>query len=184
MSIKQISSKDMEDYSKIPISFEVKSILHVSHINQGLGGIQLIEQNCTTYVKNYDEIDEVHPLNWSKFFNLEEWGIFVIHYNDIYIGGATVTPPMSKDKKVAVLWDLRIHPDFRGQGLGKDLLKVVYNWVNSNNYSRLIVETQNINVSACKFYSKMGFILGTIDINGYYNSEVAHETKLLWYLDF
>ena len=43
------------------------------------------------------------------------------------------------------------------------------------------VETQNINVPACRFYARMGCELGTIDRFAY--PDLPGETQLLWHLD-
>jgi hypothetical protein len=43
------------------------------------------------------------------------------------------------------------------------------------------VETQNINVPACRFYAAQGCELRGIHPNTY--PELPHEVQLLWYLD-
>ncbi|MFZ4395340.1 MAG: GNAT family N-acetyltransferase [Kiritimatiellia bacterium] len=43
---------------------------------------------------------------------------------------------------------------------------------------RLKVETQNINVPACRFYTKHGFTLGAI--NRYAYTEFPDEIELIW----
>ena len=46
------------------------------------------------------------------------------------------------------------------------------------------IETQNVNVPACRFYAQQGCHLGAILRYGYAGCpEVAHEAMLLWYLD-
>ena len=52
--------------------------------------------------------------------------------------------------------------------------------------TRLMVETQNVNVPACRFYRAMGCELGEIDRYGYWGAaevDVTQEVMLLWYLD-
>jgi hypothetical protein len=46
---------------------------------------------------------------------------------------------------------------------------------------RLKVETQNINVPACRFYVKQGCVLGAIHRFAY--PEFPDEAQLLWYKD-
>jgi hypothetical protein len=44
------------------------------------------------------------------------------------------------------------------------------------------IETQNVNVAACRFYASMGCELGAINRYGYAGvPAVAHEAMLLWY---
>jgi hypothetical protein len=46
------------------------------------------------------------------------------------------------------------------------------------------IETQNINVPACRFYQRMGAQLGEIHRFGYAEvPSVAHEVMLNWYLE-
>jgi hypothetical protein len=47
------------------------------------------------------------------------------------------------------------------------------------------IETQNINVDACRFYARMGCELGAIHRRAYITAlaELAKEAMLLWYFD-
>ena len=57
-------------------------------------------------------------------------------------------------------------------------------WAKAGGCSQLKVETQNINVAACKFYASRGCHLGAINRYGYVNCEEAkHEVMLLWYVE-
>jgi hypothetical protein len=44
------------------------------------------------------------------------------------------------------------------------------------------IETQNINVNACRFYARMGAVVGAIHQYAY-SSTYPEETMLLWYKD-
>ena len=48
----------------------------------------------------------------------------------------------------------------------------------------IMLETQDVNVKACLFYEKNGFILGGVDKELYGAGKYAHETALFWYLIF
>jgi ribosomal protein S18 acetylase RimI-like enzyme len=83
-----------------------------------------------------------------------------------------------------VLWDIRVHPDARGQGIGSELFAEAARWAQAQGCRQLKVETQNVNVQACRFYAKQGCELGGIERYGYAGcAEVSHEAMLLWYLD-
>lgn len=184
MEIRQINSSKLSEYSRVPIAFEVTTQLQVFPINNGLGGVQLVEKPCTPYVKDYDLLPDCHPLTWEKQFDLDSWGLFVAIDNDMYIGGAAVAPEMVGFKRgMANLWDLRVQPDARNKGIGGKLLEAVIDWSRERGYGTLMVETQNINTPACNFYFKKGFVLGTIDVHGYCNHSIQDETKLMWYID-
>ena len=59
-----------------------------------------------------------------------------------------------------VLWDIRVNPDCRGQGVGSALFQQAEAWGRAHGCRQLKVETQNINVNACRFYRAMGCELG------------------------
>jgi hypothetical protein len=57
-------------------------------------------------------------------------------------------------------------------------------WSRERKCTHLKIETQNVNVPACRFYAKQGCRLGAIDRYGYAgHPQVGHETMLIWYLD-
>ena len=88
------------------------------------------------------------------------------------------------EKDLAVLWDLRMHPDRRGQGIGRRLLWRAADWARARERGQLGMETQNINVGACKFYAKQACQLGAIHRFGYAGCpDGAGEVMFLWYLD-
>ncbi|MCY0875549.1 MAG: GNAT family N-acetyltransferase [Firmicutes bacterium] len=185
MHVQQIDPSQLSAYAKIPISFEVATKLEVCSINSGLGGLHLVEKPCTPYVKDYDLLSECQPLSWEQQFDVDAWGLFVAFDKGIYVGGAAVTPEMEGFQRgTAVLWDLRVQPDARNNGIGEQLLEAVVQWSIERGYGSLMVETQNVNTPACKFYSNRGFVLGAIDVHGYSEPLVQHEIQLMWYRNF
>ncbi|MFX0108312.1 MAG: GNAT family N-acetyltransferase [Candidatus Hodarchaeota archaeon] len=191
IKIKEIGVESFLDYAEIPISFTVESILQVEAIDRGLGGFSLVEKEVTSYLKDYDRQGENgdRPTVWAKKFDVSKWGFFLATDGSITLGGATVavdTPSMimlEKRKDLAVLWDIRVRPDLRRGGIGTKLFRHTVDWAKRRGYKQLKVETQNVNVPACRFYAKQGCELGAIHQYAYASSpDVAHETMLLWYL--
>jgi GNAT superfamily N-acetyltransferase len=160
-------------------------------INNGLDGIKLHEEKTSVcYVKDYDSYDDEGTERWVKRFNTHNWGFFLVLDGERPIGGATVafdTPNVNMldgRKDLAVLWDFRIHPDFRHQGIGTKLFGHVVEWSKKKECKQLKIETQNVNVPACRFYAKQGCKLGAINRYGYYGQlKVGYEVMLLWYID-
>ena len=51
-------------------------------------------------------------------------------------------------------------------------------------YSQMLIETQNINVTACKFYKKQGAVLSKVDMYAYYSQpDSRDEIQFIMYLD-
>jgi len=195
IEIQEISVDLLPRYAAIPIAFEVASVFRIEVIDKGLGGFALIEEKVVPYTKDYDsrnkdDKDEPRPIGWPKRFDVSKWGIFLVLDGSRPVGGATVafdTPGVNmleNRKDLAVLWDIRVHPDERRRGIGSRLFKHAADWARQRGCRQLKVETQNVNVPACRFYAEQGCELGAIHRYGYAgSSHVAHEAMLLWYLE-
>lgn len=80
---------------------------------------------------------------------------------------------------LAVLWDLRVAPAWRGRGIGAALFRAAEAWSWARGARWLKVETQNVNVTACRFYARQGCVLGALHRFAY--PELPNEVQLLWY---
>lgn len=189
MMITQGNAELLAQYATIPIAFEVHSILQPELIDGGLGGILLRERPVERpYLKDYDVYET--PLDWSKQFDLTNWVVLLAWHNGRLAGGATIaarTPGVNMlagRDDLAVLWDIRVHPDQRGRGVGSQLIQYTTNYVRQHGFRQLKIETQNVNVNACRFYQHCGCRLGEINRYAYAHiPSVAHEVMLIWYLD-
>jgi GNAT superfamily N-acetyltransferase len=173
----QVDNSRLSEFKNIPISFEVHSVYDV------IDEIKLIERPLVqSYIKDYDELDSNSSDLWSNM-NTSSWGIFLAldeTQNSKPIGGAIVTMPECG------LYNLRVAPSHRRLGVGRALFKHAVQWTKQQGVTtRMSIETQNTNVSACQFYAAMGAKLGDIDRNAYqHDEEVKHEIRLNWYIDF
>lgn len=59
--------------------------------------------------------------------------------------------------------DISVAKNYRRNGIGKVLIDKAQNWANSNGLAGLMLETQNNNLIACRFYLKQGFEIGSVD---------------------
>lgn len=190
--IEEISAALYPLYDGIPNWFRVESVLQVEAVDGGLGGFRLVEERLKIpYIKDYDRKGEDRPSAWAKEFDLSRWGILLACEDGRPMGGAAVVLdatflPMDRFQRndLAVLWDIRVQPEARGRGIGKALFRRAAEWARANGYGQLGMETQNVNVAACRFYARQGCKLGAIHRYGYIGcADVAHEAMLLWYLE-
>ena len=171
--IVRIDSTRLNEYQKIPIAFEVRSIFDVTDDQL------LIERPlCTPYIKDYDQIEG--GVGWSTM-DLTNWGIFLLldqtNDDDEPIGGAMVAMPE------CALWDLRVAPKHRRSGAGRALVEHILHWlrIEHPDQRQLTIETQNTNVAACRFYASIGAMLIDVDREAYVNVEtVKDEIRLNW----
>lgn len=188
MEIREESPSYLEEYARIPIAFEVSRILDLSLRSGGIGGFELVERPLTpTLVKDYDAVPGNHPTDWARRFDLSSWGFLSARLEDECVGGVVIafdTPGllMLEDRSdLAVVWDLRVSPHARRKGIGAALFAAAERWAKRRSCRRLKVETQNLNVPACRFYASQGCALGAIHRFAY--PELPEEVQLLWYKD-
>ena len=177
----------LSEYGRVPIAFEVRSRLRVEPVRGGLYGLCLVEEEIDPYVKDYDAIEGEGPASWPGRFDLSCWGIFSAVDGERRVGGAVVawdTPGVDLLRgrdDLAVLWDLRVHPEYRGRGAGTLLFDHAVSWARERGCRWLEVETQNINVPACRFYARRGCKLGALDAHAY--EGMPDEVRLMWWMD-
>lgn len=176
----------LPEYSRIPMALEVTDVLEVSVEGEGLGGIRMSERRLDApYIKDYDAVDG--PTHWPAVFDTSNWQLFAARFGDKRVGGAALAFDTSGlimlegRKDLAVLWDIRVSPDYQRHGVGTALFLAAENWSRARGCRQLKIETQNINVPACRFYLKQGCVLG--GINRFAYREFPDEVQLLWYKD-
>ena len=176
----------LSEHAAISIAFVVDQILEVTLLDGGLGGMSLTQTAVPgPYVKDYDAIEGAEPPCWPRRFDVSNWGLIRARRDGTNVGGAVIatrTPGLymlgGRDD-VAVLWDIRVSPRERGGGIGSALFRAAGDWAGARGCRRLKIETQNVNVLACRFYHKMGCTLGAIDRFAYPGQPA--EVRLLWW---
>ncbi len=71
------------------------------------------------------------------------------------------------------IWEFHIDKDYRGKGLGRRLMDHMASIGKETGCRVLLCETQNTNVPAIRFYRKVGFEIGAIDLSYYTNTDIA-----------
>lgn len=174
------------EYEKVSIAFRVETFFRVELSDSGLGGLKLIEEKVESpFVKDYDEHQNEKPSTWTTRFDLSNWGILSAFDGEKRIGGAAIawqTPGvfmLEEGKDLACLWDLRVAPDYRSRKVGYSLFAAALDWAKQRDCRLFKVETQNINVPACRFYARQGCHLGALNLHAY--PEEMNEVQLIWY---
>ena len=92
---------------------------------------------------------------------------------------------LSGRKDACVLWDIRVEDGYKHQGIGQKLFdQCIKKCATEDGYSQMLIETQNINVTACNFYKKQGAVLSKVDMYAYYSQpESSEEIQFIWYLN-
>jgi ribosomal protein S18 acetylase RimI-like enzyme len=186
IEIRPESADSLAAYATVPIAFQVRSILEVQVLDRGLGGFVLVERACDpAWTKDYDAFEGDAPTHWPKQWDLTNWGILAAFVDGMRAGGCAIahnTPGVNMlegRRDLAVVWDLRVAPEYRGRGVGTRLWRAAEAWTRERRSRILKVETQNINVRACRFYAAQGCVLGAMHRHAY--RDFPDEVQMLWY---
>lgn len=188
IKIVEIRPSRLSEYQAVPSRFEVKAVFEPLIVDGGLGGIILRETPLMApYIKDYDASSET-PLDWPQRFDVSHWVFLLAMHAERPVGAAAVafkTPGvfmLDTRQDLSVLWDIRVRPEARGAGIL--LFRYAANWSRAHGCTQMKIETQNINLPACRFYQRMGARLGEIHRFAYASiPELAHEVMLCWFLD-
>lgn len=85
--------------------------------------------------------------------------------------------------KYMYLDDLKVSQEYRKQGIGKALMEKAIEVAHQRNYNGIYTIGQDNNVSACKFYLKLGFEIGGFDNHIYRGTSQEHKANIIFYLD-
>jgi ribosomal protein S18 acetylase RimI-like enzyme len=124
--------------------------------------------------KNYDAIPGNHPTLWAADRLV---GLTVMCRWETDIVVAAVAVQIVKTK--AIIWDIRVAPEMRGNGLGKRILAECIDIVVEAGVAFVEVETQNVNLAACQLYKSSGFQIACIDRYAY-EEQGLDEIAIIW----
>lgn len=185
ISIVQEDSETLAEYVRVPIPFSTDTIYDVAV--SATGEIALnARQLLAPILKDYDSTSE-GPKAWPTLFDISNWAFFAVYADGRRAGGAVIAfrtddvEMLEGRSDLAVLWDLRVAPEYRGKGIGGALIDAAEKWASANGATTLKVETQNINVPACRRYAQSGFALRRANFGAY--SGYPDEVQLFWYKD-
>jgi GNAT superfamily N-acetyltransferase len=175
----------LSEYGRIPTSFEVHSVFLVELVERGLKGLRLSEHPVAhPWVKDYDATQGEGPLGWADQWDISKWGVISAVAGGTRVGGCVIahdTPGVHKlegRRDIAAIWDMRVAPQWRGNGIGSLLIESAVAWAIRRHCRILKAETQNINVPACRFYAKHGLTLAAINRCAY--PELPDEVEMVW----
>lgn len=135
ISIRPIEKQDNKEIQKI-----IKDILKEHKLN--LPGTAYYDPQLGTLYEHYKEIP-----------NGEYW---VILEEDKVIGGVGIGP-FGEFKEVAELQKYYLKKEYQGLGYGRLLYDKAFNFVQTQNYSKLYLETSDLLGDANQIYQHLGF---------------------------
>ncbi|MEA3439973.1 MAG: GNAT family N-acetyltransferase [Chloroflexota bacterium] len=175
IEIFELNENNVTEVSKCSGEFVIDSKLVLSLVDNHIH-YEIIDLPKRT--KRYRERD----VNYTTYINNPERTIFFA-YIDSQIAGQIILTKYWNN--YAYIQDIAVDVRFRRQGVGKALMERAKQWARKQNLPGIMLETQDINVAACKFYKSCGFKLRGFDTHLYKGIEhVSDEIALYWYYLF
>lgn len=158
--IAQITYESIRDINKANEPFEV-----IGRI------VPKYENNTWTYTEEiYPEVYEKQYHNdvedYEAYISNRDKTVLFFYDNDICIGQIKMHRNWAR---YAFIDDIAVSRNARGKGVGRALINQAIEWAKQNQLMGLMLETQDNNLWACRFYSKCGFRIGGIDDMVYAN---------------
>lgn len=185
IEVSELSAADRHEYAAVSIAYCVTHRV-VAETTDG-GGLRCdrVDKVAIPYWKDYDALPGMSPLAWADRSDFGEWGLFVARRSGFAVAGIAIAPwasglgPATAPRTSATVFDLRVAPNVRGRGVGTALFHAAEQWAVGRGHDSVMVESQDVNVAACRFYQKMDCRLATFDQQDY--PEVPGEKRLVWH---
>lgn len=162
----------LAELAEVSIAFESSSVLEIAPADGGAFTLREISLEAPLS-KDYDLLPDNHPRDWLQRFDTRNWGLLFAVEAGRKLGAAVIafqTPAVEMLEgraDLAVLWDIRVQPGWRGKGIGNALFQAVLEWAKKRVCTELKIETQNNNPAAVRFYIKQGCELRRVVDNAY-----------------
>lgn len=127
------------------------------------------------YIKHYD--DEELDIS---YVNDPDKAVYLYYERQACIGRIKLCANWNG---FALIEDIAVAKDGRQKGIGTLLMNKAIEWAKQQKLLGLMLETQDINVAACRFYAKNGFQIGGVDTM-LYTKFFANEMAVFWYYKF
>jgi ribosomal protein S18 acetylase RimI-like enzyme len=133
-------------------------------------------------VSPYEKRYPPNEIDYTAYIDNSEQIVFFAYSNDELAGELVIRRWWNN---FAYIEDITVKTRFRKQGIGRALVSRAIDWAKDRKLPGIMLETQNNNVGACRFYEGCGFELGGFDRYLYRGLHPeTQETALYWYLLF
>ncbi len=128
--------------------------------------------------KPYDKCYDEEPVRADEYLGHPGRAVYLAFQGDICIGLVRLRRNWNG---LALIEDLAVVARARRTGAGTALMDAARAWAGSQGLSGLMLETQDVNLAACRFYRKHGFVIGGVDVCLYAATPAAGERAVFWY---
>jgi ribosomal protein S18 acetylase RimI-like enzyme len=179
IQIRQLTADNQDDWIDFDDSFTVDSIL-ILHAKENTIGYTVKE--IPRYVKSYssDSDEEITESDYSAYMANPNQMVYLAYLENKAVGQIILKKNWNN---YAYVEDIKVDKHSRRYGVGRKLIEQAKQWAQSAGLPGIMLETQNNNVRACKFYESCGFVIGGFDSFLYKGlDETSNELAIFWYL--
>jgi len=170
----QINGMDIDD------TFIVESILVLSLID---GQIGYTVKEISSYKKSYKEEQPMGDSDGASlltYIDNPDRIMYLATVENQAIGRISLKRNWNN---YAYIEDIAVDKHNRRYGVGRQLIREAKRWAEAGGMAGIMLETQNNNVQACKFYERCGFMIGGFDAQLYKGIDAgSDEIAIFWYL--
>ncbi|MFW9918044.1 MAG: GNAT family N-acetyltransferase [Candidatus Thorarchaeota archaeon] len=110
--------------------------------------------------------------NDARYEQIIQQGLSAGAYDDERLVGIAIAEAHLWNKTLWI-WEFHIDQEYRGKGIGSQLMEHMTSVGRKAGCRVMVCETQNTNVPAIRFYRKVGFEVGGIDLSYYTNRDLT-----------
>ena len=173
--IRQMDAFSLPDVDRCGDPFTVDSRLALK-VEDGEISYEIVP--LPPYEKQYSS----EPLDYASYVKSPDRAVLLAYAGGELAGQIRI---FKNWNAFAYVPEIAVKAEFRRQGVGRALMQAAIEWAKGAGCPGLMLETQDINVAACRFYESCGFQLGGFDQLLYKGQDPdSQETALFWYLLF
>ena len=173
--IEEITHQNMKDINKSNQFFDIIGKIVPVFIDGKWSFSEVLYEN--PYEKIYPADEE----QWEDYIGNPDKTIYFYYKDNDCAGQIRLRKNWNQ---YAYIEDIAVSKSYRKSGVGTKLVEKAVEWTKSKNLCGLMLETQDVNLLACRFYSKLGFQIGGVDTMLYANFDTADEKAIFWYMRF
>lgn len=175
IALREIDKDNLQDANKCDSAFTVDSKL-VLHAENGVIRYSIVGEE--PYQKSY----VFQKKNYRSYISNPDKIIYFAYADGQLAGQIDINKHWNG---YAWIDDFAVDTRFRRRGIGRAMMRKAVNWAKAKYLPGIMLESQNNNVPACRFYENFGFKLRGFDTNLYKGLiPNTDEIALYWYLIF